>query len=136
MMAYQQAIGVDLGYQGFLDELDGLPGAYAPPGGGLWLACRLGDDALGCVAVRPLAPEVAELKRLYVEPRGRGRGTGARLLTAALDGARSLGYRAVRLDTLATMTDAIALYRRHGFVEIAPYTASPLPGPRFFERRL
>lgn len=132
---YQTAIEVDLCFQGFADELAGLPGAYAPPRGRL-LVAHVGAEAAGCVAVRPLDEGIAEMKRLYVRAAFRGTGLGRRLASSVIAVARDVGYERMRLDTLATMAGAIALYRALGFVEIAPYRPNPLPGPRFFELRL
>jgi ribosomal protein S18 acetylase RimI-like enzyme len=56
-----------------------------------------------------------------------------RLSTAALDAARSLGYRRIRLDTLPGMIEAQRLYRELGFREIAPYRPNPVPGAIFLE---
>jgi hypothetical protein len=69
---YAASLDLDLGFQGFSEELAGLPGDYQPPRGALLLA--LDDDvAVGCVGLRPLEwPRIAELKRLYVRPQGRG----------------------------------------------------------------
>jgi ribosomal protein S18 acetylase RimI-like enzyme len=132
---YEQAIGVDLCFQGFAQELATLPKPYVAPDGRLLLA--LVDAAVaGCAALRRIGDGVAELKRLYVRPAFRGRGLGTRLVATLLDDARTIGYRAVRLDTLPTMSEAIALYRTLGFTEIAPYTANPVPGALFMERRL
>jgi ribosomal protein S18 acetylase RimI-like enzyme len=132
---YEQAIGVSLCFQGFEEELAGLPEPYVPPRGRLLLAMA-GDQPLGCVALRPLEGEVAELKRLYVRPVARGQGLGRQLASSAVEVAREVGYRCVRLDTLASMTEAIALYRSLGFVEIPPYTPNPLPSPVFLELAL
>lgn len=124
---YQAAIGVDLCFQGFAEELASLPGNYSRPKGVLFLAV---DDAriLGGVGLRPLRASDCEMKRLYVRPSGRGCGVGRMLATAVIGEARQAGYRRILLDTLTTMTEAQALYRSIGFIEIAPYYDNPLAG--------
>jgi putative acetyltransferase len=128
---YADAIGTDLEYQGFGAELAALPAPYAPPGGALFLA-RDGSQIAGCVALRPFDANAAEMKRLYVRAAWRGSGAGRRLVEAVIDAARQAGYRELRLDTLADMAPAQALYRRLGFVETAAYNEAHLPGTRFF----
>jgi ribosomal protein S18 acetylase RimI-like enzyme len=132
---YQQAIGVDLCFQGFQAELAALPGAYARPGGRLLLAWRDGEVA-GCGALRPLGPGVAELKRMWTRPDQRGHGVARAVAGALLDAARAEGHRAVRLDTLEWMSAARALYRSLGFVERGPYYPNPLPGVVYMELAL
>jgi ribosomal protein S18 acetylase RimI-like enzyme len=130
---YADSIGIDLCFQGFEDELRTLPGRYAPPTGGLFLAFDE-DDLLGCVALRPLTEAgAAELKRLYVRPAGRGTGVGLALTQHAIARARDAHYRVVRLDTLATMQGAQRLYRRLGFREIPAYTYNPVPDVVYME---
>jgi GNAT superfamily N-acetyltransferase len=129
---YAAELGVDLGFQGFAEELTTLPGAYAEPRGVLLLAWA-DDVPAGCAGVRPLGADGCELKRLFVRPPYRGRGLARRLSTAALDAARSLGYRRIRLDTLPGMIEAQRLYRELGFREIAPYRPNPVPGAIFLE---
>ena len=133
---YAASIGVDLCFQGFDDELRSLPGKYAPPRGGLFLATS--DEILvGCVAVRPLKTEgIAELKRLYVRPQARGYGLGRSLTQRAIDRAIEAGYESIRLDTLPSMAGAQRLYRQMGFKEIAPYTFNPVPGVTYMEMQL
>jgi ribosomal protein S18 acetylase RimI-like enzyme len=127
---YQEAIGVDLCFQGFAAELAGLPGPYAPPRGGLWLAEAAGTP-VGCIALREIDAERAEMKRLFVRPAGRGLGLGRRLVEVLAEEARRLGYRAVCLDTLPTMRTAQALYEELGFHDIPPYCANPVAGARY-----
>jgi len=128
---YAQAIGTDLEYQGFSAELAALPAPYVPPRGALLIA-RIESDAAGCVALRPLDTHRGEMKRLYVRPAYRKSGLGKALVKAVINAARRIGYRELRLDTLASMTSAQALYRRLGFAEIPPYNTAHLPGTRFY----
>ena len=125
--AYAATLPVDLAPQGFSQELDSLPGVYGPPGGELLLAKR-GDHVLGCIALKPLAPGVTEIKRLFVRPRERKAGLGKALIEAALVTAKRLGYAEVKLDTLPEMTAAIALYKSFGFAPVPPYGSHPYPG--------
>ena len=129
---YEASIGVDLEYQGFGAELAALPAPYVPPHGALLLAW-IDDAPAGCVALRPLEPGIGEMKRLYVRPAFRASGLGRRLVGHIIQSARDAGCRALRLDTLASMDAAQALYRRLGFVEIPAYNRTHLPGTRFFE---
>jgi putative acetyltransferase len=126
---YAAALGVDLCFQNFAHELATLPGDYAPPRGCLLLA-GVGRP-VGCVALRELAGRGSaaggEVKRLYVQPTVRGARVGHALAVAVIERARAIGYRTLKLDTLATMTQAQALYASLGFRECAPYYHNPLP---------
>ncbi|WBY09490.1 GNAT family N-acetyltransferase [Sphingomonas sp. 7/4-4] len=128
---YAASLPVDLGYQGFGDELAELPGKYAGPRGALLLARDADGAALGCVGLRPLSESVCEMKRLYLLPAARGLGLGRTLADAVVAEARRLGYRELRLDTLASMARAIAMYGEMGFERIAPYYA-PTPAGTIF----
>lgn len=132
---YAQSLETDLEYQGFSAELANLPGPYVPPGGALLIA-QVGNEAAGCVALRPLASGVCEMKRLYVRGEYRSCGLGKRLVEAVIQAAREAGYRELRLDTLPSMHQAQALYARLGFNEIPAYNEQHLPGTKFYALEL
>ncbi len=134
---YEAGLGVSLDFQGFEEELATLPGKYAPPEGALLLDWA-GEEASGCVALRPLeAGGVCEMKHLYVRPTLRGTGLGRQLAEGIVAEARARGYGVMRLDTLPERTGtAVALYRSLGFVDIAPYNDNPLAGVLHMELRL
>lgn len=135
--AYTQSLGIDLTFQAYESELADLPGNYAKPAGALLLARDEYGEAIGCVALRSLRDkEIAEMKRLYVSPAGRGKGLGIALAEAIIHEARDLGYKAIRLDTLPTMKSAQALYTLLGFTCIPPYYTTPIADTVFLEKQL
>ena len=98
-------------------ELATLPGVYAPPAGRLFLATVDGAPA-GHIALRPHDETTGEVKRLYVQPAFRGMAIGQRLVAAAVEAARTIGYRRLVLDSYHTMTNAHAIYRGAGFRDV------------------
>jgi GNAT superfamily N-acetyltransferase len=137
--AYAASLEVDLAYQNFDAEMAAMPGKYAPPSGELLLAHSANREAIaiGCVGLRAIDPAgCCEMKRLYVAPQGRGTGAGLALVEELIRVAERIGYREMRLDTLASMMAAQALYRRLGFDVIAPYYDTPVAGTVFMRRWL
>lgn len=132
---YADSLGVDLSFQNFEDEMARFPQGYLPAEGALYVA-QSGVAELGCVAVRRLDDDLCEMKRLYVRPNARGKGVGRQLAEAAIEAARRMGYRQMRLDTLPTMARARELYALLGFREIAPYYDNPIQGTRYMEIKL
>jgi len=160
---YEASLGVSLCFQDFERELAELPGEYAPPGGRL-LLCSAGvspavagasrsrtrgqdahatagetpalHQAVGCVALRRIDDESCEMKRLYLRPGFRGRGAGRVLAVAIIGEARRIGYKKMRLDTLPSMREAMALYETLGFKRIEPYRYNPIEGAVFAELEL
>jgi putative acetyltransferase len=123
MREYVDGLGVDLSFQDVETELADPLGFYE--------LVLLADG--GCVALRRIDDATCEMKRLYVQPSGRGSGLGRRLAEAIIAEARARGYRRMLLDTLPTMTAARALYESLGFRETDPYRHNPVPGTSFLE---
>jgi putative acetyltransferase len=135
-LEYANSLNFNLCFQSFDKELAGLPEDYAPPGGRLLLAEYDGEPA-GCVALHKLEAGICEMKRLYLCPRFRGKGLGGMLAQRVIAEARAIGYERMRLDTVEpVMKDAVAMYRRLGFKEIAPYHANPIAGAIYMELQL
>jgi putative acetyltransferase len=132
-LEYAQSLGFSLCFQNFDKELAELPGDYAPPSGRLLLAEFEGELA-ACVAMHKLDASICEMKRLYLRPKFRGKGLGRVLAETIMAEARKQGYKRMRLDTVEpVMKDAVVMYRRLGFREIAPYRANPMPGTLYME---
>ena len=134
---YGASLDVDLGFQGFEEEIATVPGKYTWPRGALFLASDTDGQAIGCVGVRPFdRPAACEMKRLYVRPIGRGRGAGRALAVEAIRFASAAGYREMLLDTMPSMEAAIWIYRSLGFEPIPPYWNNTVPGILYFRRPL
>jgi ribosomal protein S18 acetylase RimI-like enzyme len=136
-LEYRDWLQVDLCFQDFETELATLPGAYAPPAGGLWLATVAGELA-GCIGFRPhegpgAAENACEMKRLWLRPAYRGLGLGRSLAVTSIEAARAAGCSTLCLDTLSFMDAARALYTDLGFHEIPAYYHNPLDDVRYLE---
>jgi putative acetyltransferase len=135
-LEYAQSLGFSLCFQNFDQELAGLPGDYAPPHGRLLLA-EYESQLAACVAMHKWEKDICEMKRLYLRPQFSGKGLGRILADRIISEARQIGFQRMRLDTVEpVMKDAVAMYRKIGFREIAPYCANPIPGALYMELRL
>src|SRR5579859_6256676 len=137
MIEYATWLEFNLCFQGFEEEMRGLPGKYAPPAGRLLLALWEKKPA-GVIAMRPLGEEgVCEMKRLYVRQEFRGHEIGRALAQRVIAEAGKTGYKRMRLDTIPGKMDrAIAMYREMGFREIEPYYKTPVGQTLFLELAL
>ncbi len=97
---------------------------YRPPQG-VFLLARADGPPLACVSLKRIDSATGEVKRLWVAPAARGQGLARRMMTAIEDQARTLGFTRLRLDTNENLPEAIALYRKTGWAEVAPFTSFP-----------
>ena len=132
---YVAWLNIDLGFQQFNKELENLKLMYNKTDGGIIL-CKEDTNFIACVALRRNEGEIAELKRMYVQPAHQHKGIGKMLLQKSVALAQSLSYKYIRLDTLNHMTPAINLYKKNGFYEIAPYYNNPVSTAVYFEKKL
>lgn len=127
---YIASPAVDLGFQDYENEFDGLPGKYAEPDGCVLLAWE-GAAVAGCAALRRVDDTRCELKRVYVRPGTRHGGTGRRLVEQMIRESRAMGYATMCLDVLPEFTAAQRLYESLGFVAAEAVSHNPVPGTRF-----
>ena len=129
---YAASLGCSPCLQNIEKELGHLPGEYAPPNGRLILAQHDGT-VCGCAAFRKLEQGSAEMRRMYVQPAARGRKIGRGLAGVIINEARKAGYGRLRLYTLPSMKEAVALYQSLGFREIAAYGEHIIPDGIYME---
>ena len=101
------------------------------PPAGLLLVARLASEPVACGALKFHEGAPTELKRMWVSESARGLGLGRRLLAALEARAGSV----VRLETNAALTEAIALYRSAGYVEVPAFNDEPYAA-HWFEKTL
>ena len=106
-------------------DLEDPVASYRDQGGELWVLLDDSDRVRGSCAVRRLSETDAELKRMFIDPRVRGRGHGRTMLTAAIAFCRARGFSRLLLDSTRDLHAALGLYRSAGFVEVADYNGNP-----------
>ncbi|GGP98497.1 GNAT family N-acetyltransferase [Streptomyces mutabilis] len=116
-------------------EIAAQSGADLAPPRGRLLVARYGGEAAGTAGVRLLDADTAELTRVFLYERMRGRGGAALLVRAAEDAARALGASRMVLDTRGDLVEARALYARLGYTETEPHNEEPY-AEHWFAKRL
>ena len=111
-----------------------LPHEVRPPAGQFFVA-YLHDEAIGCGAVKHHPGAPAEIKRMWIAPRARGLGLGRRLLETLESCAMQAGAEFAHIETSAVLTEALALYRSAGWVEVPAFNEEPF-ADHWFEKRL
>ena len=121
----------------FGPEIEQLEELYSSHDRTLFVAWY-GELAVGTVGMRRHIDDSVELKRMYVRPIARGRGIADRLIDAVVGAAQVERQRSVWLESLrGVMEPALAVYRRHGFVETNRHrTSLSVPGLVVMERTL
>ncbi|WP_312757790.1 GNAT family N-acetyltransferase [Pantoea brenneri] len=86
----------------------------------LWVVARNKQgNAVGCGAIRPLANDIAELKRMFSDRSSAG--IGHALLTFLETTARGMGYRELWLETRRINHRAVEFYSKNGYSVIENY---------------
>jgi ribosomal protein S18 acetylase RimI-like enzyme len=88
-------------------------------------AAHSGVEPIGCGAVWEMEPGIAEIRRMWVVPSHHGRGLGRQMLVALEATAVELGCHTARLDSMHSLTAAVAMYRSQGYLEIPSYNWNP-----------
>ena len=136
IVEYNQALGRDLSFQGFDDELSDLTVKYSFPEGRLLCAITDEGEVIGCVAYHRHDDSRCEMKRLFVKPKHRKLHAGRKLIEAIVEAARKDGYNEMVLDTITPLQSAIHLYKKYGFEECEPYYNNPMDDVVYMRKKL
>jgi len=127
-MSFLKVALFGMGYNFLPDQKDvdirDIDAVYISNRGAFWVI-DINDQICGSVGVRKYSDDCAELKRLYLNQEYWGTGLGYALCVAAIDAAKELDYRLLRLDTTLQSQAALGLFKKLGFREIARYNADP-----------
>ena len=116
ILDYSKIKGAEACFVSLDKELADLEGFYKD--GALLLGYEE-NNPIATIAIRKMDDNVAEAKRLYINPDSRGRGYARHMLNAMLDKCRDLGFGEVRFTTKPeVMSIGYALYKRMGFEEL------------------
>ena len=137
LIDYRNEFDDETCFTSFEDELNNIQALYSDPRKYKLIAVEQpGGKIVGCVGLRALSPEVAEMKRLYVIPSHRGLQLGKRLSEEIISIASKMKFRSMVLDTMKEMKAAQQLYQDLGFVVTGPYDQQDLTKLVCYEKKL
>jgi len=114
-------LGLIAGKERFFKELEMFPGNIYSQPSGVFIIAKCGATLIGCVGIKKLDAYTCEMKRLFVRPAYRRRGTGLLICDFLVQYSRKLKYKSILLDTNLEMKEAVELYKKYGFKEIKAY---------------
>jgi putative acetyltransferase len=100
-------------------DLKDIEGSYFRSGGSFYVFENDGE-IIGSAGLYPVSDDTAELRKMYLHARCRGRGIGKLLLDKLVADARQSGFSKVTLETASVLKEAIQLYKQYGFKEYNP----------------
>ena len=133
---YIDWLNMDLTFQNVDGEFRDFEKMYSKPKGCFLITLTEKEVIAGGVGLRILTTDICEMKRLFVYPEYVKKGIGKKLCLELIVQAKSMGYKKMRLDTLARLEAANKLYKKLGFYEIEPYRENPDPTAKFMELKL
>jgi DNA-binding MarR family transcriptional regulator/GNAT superfamily N-acetyltransferase len=108
--------------------------AEMTPPAGFFIVAWLGGEPVGCGALKVADGLTGEIKRMWTSPSARGLGIARKVLRRLEVKARDIGLARLHLETNRTLSEALALYRREGYEEVAPFNDEPY-AHHWFEKR-
>ena len=133
---YIDWLDMDLTFQDVDGEFRDFENMYSNPRGCFLIACTEKEVIAGGVGLRMLTKDICEMKRLFIYPEFLGKGIGKKLCLELILQAKSMGYKKMRLDTLARLEAANKLYKKLEFYKIEPYRENPDPTAKYLELKL
>ncbi len=120
-----------LDFQGTEKEFSTFPAVYD-----FLLLAKLGGTPVAACGVKAFTPEIAELKRLFARPEGRGHNLGERLTIASMTESKKRGFKDMYLDTDPGLSHALKIYQKLGFTDIPQYYENPMGCSLYMKKTL
>jgi N-acetylglutamate synthase and related acetyltransferases len=107
------------------EVLDDPVGKIIDKGGRIFMAEAAGGEAIGCVALIPMADGGFEVAKMTVAETARGTGLGRQLMQICIEAASAAGAPRLYLETNSSLAPALSLYRAMGFTDLDPAMRPP-----------